>query len=259
MAGRFWTVAAVMFALSAAPALAQPTSSCPYYYPIRAVGAACTGEYIPITGSNACCKAAPRAPQSSGGGGGRSYSNYDRISAGLAVGGAMLDVLSILLDMASSSAGPVGDTSEDKQRNMRIQGERADALWRAGQWNATAVAAMKAGDDITAQAHFAAAVKYAEDSGNNDAINLYNRNQHLMEAQVLLKEALAAKAERRYEEAEKLLMRSSFFAGLADRPDLRDRIKNYRRELRTQNPAAAKKPFKEDTSCVTVNGELMCD
>jgi len=251
-------VVAAGLMIGGAPALAQPTSSCPYYYPIRAVGAACTGEYIPITGSNACCKAAPRAPQSQSGGG-RSNSNYDRIGAGLAVGGAMLEVLSSLLDMMGSSAAPVADTSEDQQRNIRIQGERAEALWRAGQWNATAVAAMKAGDDKTAAAHFAAAVKYAEDSGNNDAINLYKRNQHLMEARILLKEALAAKAEQRYEEAEKLLMRASFFAGLADRPDLRDRIKDYRRELRTQNPAAAKKPFKEETSCVPVNGELMCD
>jgi hypothetical protein len=46
---------------------------------------------------------------------------------------------------------------------------------------------------------------------------------------------------------------------LAGRPDLRDRIKDYRRELRDQTPGAAKKPFKENTSCVTVNGQLMCD
>ena len=32
----------VVLAAGIAPALAQPTSSCPYYYPIRAVGAACT-------------------------------------------------------------------------------------------------------------------------------------------------------------------------------------------------------------------------
>lgn len=270
MAGRLLTAMAVvlaigMLAIDTAPALAQPTSSCPYYYPIRAVGAACTGDYIAITGSNACCKAAPRAPQSQpqrGGGGysgGGGNSNSNRIAAGLAAGGLMLDVLSILFDMASSSAVPIQDTSEEQQRNMRIQGERADALWRASQWNATAVAAMKSGDDKTASAHFAAAVKYAEDANDTDAINLYKRNQHLIEAQILLKEALAAKAERRYEESEKLLMRSSFYAGLANRPDLRDRIRNYRRELRTQNPATAQKPFKEETSCVTVNGELMCD
>lgn len=258
MAGRFLTAIGVVLAAGIAPALAQPTSSCPYYYPIRAVGAACTGEYIPITGSNACCKAAPRAqqPQSRGGGYG---SSYDRIGAGLAVGGAMLEVLSSLLDMMGSSSAPVADTSQEEQDKIRVKGERAEALWRAQQWNATAVAAMKAGDDITAEAHFAAAVKYATDSGNNDAINLYKRNQHLMEARILLKEALAAKAERNFEEAEKLLQRASFYAGLAGRPDLRDRIKDYRRELRDQTPGGAKKPFKDNTSCVTVNGQLMCD
>ncbi|MFO0987575.1 MAG: hypothetical protein U1F37_09415 [Alphaproteobacteria bacterium] len=92
------------------------------------------------------------------------YPGGNRVGAGLAAGGAMLEVLGALLNMLGSS--PSSDDDARAEAEARWRGDRADARRRAAAWNASGLAQAKLGDDVSAEAHFAAAVKFAQNAGD---------------------------------------------------------------------------------------------
>lgn len=250
---------------AAGPALAQ---ICHPYAPIRATGAACSRAGAiahirnPNSGEMVCCVPAPGSAPSYRG------PVNDRYATGLRAAGTMLGIVAELLSMIDSSpevdydaearARAVERERERAAAQQRLDAQRLDAARRAEAWNELGLRQARIGDYTSAVQHLKAAVRYAIEGGDDAGEKLYERNLSVIEAYLLLREALAFKAEGQIQAANRRFMLAEHRAWQAGRADLRDRISGYRLSMVASNPRA-RLPAKKKTSCVSANGQLLCD
>ena len=247
----FASVSLIVFGAGAAAA-----QVCNSAYPIRATGAACSGPNVGYVGRQPggdvfCCIGSSRSTGSI-----YAYPGGNRVGAGLAAGGAMLEVLGALLNMFGSS--PSSDADARAEAEARWRGDRADARRKAAAWNASGLAQAKLGDDVSAEAHFAAAVKFAQNAGDTDAEQLYNRNMYVARARQDLRRALALQADGRINEADDAYMRAAGAARFAGRADLSEQIYRQRGDMLAQTAKSGRR-IESKRSCTVVNGETLCD
>jgi hypothetical protein len=253
--------AAIAFAVAGGSASAQGIqSSCPYYFPIRATGAACSGpNAISITGSNACCVAAPSGSRGSTIRVPNMPSGADRYQAGLAIGIAGLGIIVELINlfgpsMASESAPP----AEPDYRGQ-LAGERADAVRQAQRWHAAAMREVQKGDMRSAEGFLYKAVKLAEDGADYQLRHQYQLQLHTVSATKHMMEGLALQAEGRHDEAIKEMLRAGTNARLAGQIKLAQRIDTYRRQLLAQSKGSSPSEKRQTGTCMMVNGQLVCE
>jgi len=261
--------AVVFCALAAGVASAASAQICNAHYPIRATGAACSGSNAtahitrPHDGVATCCLAVVDRYSP----GARNFnrpSHNDRIAAGFAIAGLALGIFAELWEMfGSSDPPPTGPSERDLQREQ-VRGERADLRAQAARWHDAALREARKGDERSAEGFLVKAVRLAWDAKDQALIAAYERNLHVVRAQMHLKEALALKAERRNFSARQELEKAAHWARLANRKDLSDRILDYRETvpLRSdRDPKAAKTQPERGpgSTCVEVNGRLLCD
>jgi len=257
---RLAAYAAAAATLSTGVAQAQ---ICNAHYPTRATGAACYGSNAtahitrPHDGVVVCCV---RPPQSSSGTTTyRVAPQQNRYAAGLAAAGLGLSLFLEAWQLFESAEAESSEEDYQAELRARVEGERLDARRTAAAWNYSGLQAARNEDFVSAEAHLSAAVKYAIDARDDDLEELYKRNREIVRAQWYLKEGLALKAEGDLDGAQKYLLKASHAAYDADNRDLEQRILAYRRDLHASSPKLRKQPFRERSSCVTVNGQQMCD
>lgn len=179
-----------------------------------------------------------------------------RVAAGFAAAGALVDLLGVVLDLVDRSSAAQPDDSRDIIRRLE-QGERIEACRVAAAWAASGTRQLMAGDYTSAHAHFRAAVTRGRDGHCNDALEEYERNASLTSAYESMLTAIEMIGAKRYKEAENQLMVASSAAFSARARELQTRIIGYRRGL--HDKVAKGTAFKERTACIEVNGELECD
>ena len=184
------------------------------------------------------------------------YDRNQRIAAGMEAAGALVTILSTLAGIVERSA-PSPQIERDVIRE-REQGERVEECRAAAAWAASGARQLKVGDEKSAEAHFAAAVQHAQNGHCGEPEVTYERLRHLARARHALNEALiqigsgAQKIDYDY-----LLRLAQYEANVAEQRDLAARIEAYRREAHEKTGKG--QPFKKKTSCVEVNGQMMCD
>jgi hypothetical protein len=254
-----------MLAVGAEPALAQFDAVCPAAWPIRLTGAACSGPNVGFVtkrpdGVAVCCAAPPRNANIHNGPttyyGGPSQAN--RIAAGMALGAAGLEIVGMLVDMLGGPSQPNPVFDEEYERiSRKVDADRAKAAFEAEQLNAGGLRAAQAGQYLTALGDF----KRAADRDPSNA--QYERNMSAMDALLLLlQEALALTAEKKFSPAFTTFAKASARARDGERPDIAQRIDAYRQQLLGQlekAPAGVRETVKPTTNCVQVNGEFVCD
>ncbi len=254
-------LAAVVLATSsmAGIAMAQQWSQpCPPYYPIRAVGAACTGDYVPIMGTNACCKAAPSTNTRRGSIPSQRYDTRTtpgQIGAAIGIAGALLGIIAELVDMFGSDPASSAPSTPD------YSGERNQMLGDAARLNREGIALMRAGEDRTAAQYFKRALQAAQEAGDAAAAEEYTRNLYNVLAQSELKEAIRLDQEGFFSEASRRLAVAHNYARKADRVDLAERIEKVRQQVYDKIeklPASQRKEIKKTTECVLINGQHIC-
>lgn len=264
MASRFWT-AVGLIACCGQPAFAQQFDAvCPAAWPIRLTGAACSGPNVGFVtkrpdGQAVCCAAPPRSANVHNGRttyyGGPSQGN--RIAAGMALGAAGLEIVGMLVDMlgGASQPNPVFDEAYEKI-SRKVDADRAKAAFEAEQLNAGGLKAAQAGNYLTALGDFKRAAD--RDPGNFQ----YQKNMAAMDALLLLQEALALTAEKKFSPAFTTFAKAEARARDAERPDIAQRIDTYRQQLLGQlekAPQSVRDSVKPTKQCLQVNGEYVCD
>jgi hypothetical protein len=261
MTRSFW-LAAIAFAVAGGSASAQGIqSSCPYYFPIRATGAAChSGNAIAITGTNACCVAAPRGsstirvPNMPSG--------ADRYQAGLALGivgvGIIVELINLFGPSVASASAPNAELDYER-RVGRVAGERAEAVREAQRWHAAAMREVQKGDMRSAEGFLAKAAKLAEDGADYELRNRYQIQLDTVLATRHMMEGLALQAEGRRGEALREMLAAGSHARLAGQVKLAERIDGYRRQLRSGTPESGAPGKKETGICMMVNGARVCE
>lgn len=236
---------------------------CNAHYPIRATGAACSGSNAtahitrPHDGVVTCCIATERviAPR------GSTYygpNQYQRVQAGLAMAGSALGILGEFAKVIESWTTP----TPDERWQGQVRAERADAAKRAAQWHQSSLISLRAGDDRSAIIHMEQAVRAAEELDDANAVAQYEQALRIIRAQAELKEALALRAERRYNEAFSAFGRAKIYARNAERADLAARIEQYRQEVQAEVrrlPPQQRRTIKQTKDCSFVNGQYLCD
>lgn len=271
MARSKFRVAAVAVALTlcGTASAERIQSSCPYYYPIRASGAACNGpNAIAITGTSACCIAAPSAAPRSGmprTGSINIPAGSDRYAAGLAIGIVGLAIVLDLLDLfGPSTVGDAAPQSEYDALRDRARGERDDARTEAARWHAAALREVRKGDMRSADGFLFKAMKLARGANEFELAGQYELELYAVRATQTMKEGLALQAEGNLKAAEKQFERAAYFAQFTGRPELSKRIFDYRISIASQMPKGvapprAKAKIAPRSTCVEANGQLMCE
>lgn len=260
MLAKGWRLAAVVLAASsmAETAMAQQWSQpCPPYYPIRAVGAACTGDYVPITGTNACCKAMPSTSTRRGSIPSQRYdtrTTTGQVGAAIGLAGALLGIIAELVDMFASEPSSAPSTPDYSEERNRMLGD-------AARLNREGIALMRSGEERTASQYFKRALQAAQEAGDTAAADEYTRNLYNVLAQTEIKEAIRLEQEGFYNDAGRRLAKAYDYARRAQRPDLADRIQKMSGELYAKAdklPRDQRKEIKKTTECVLINGQHIC-
>jgi hypothetical protein len=261
-------------ALLASGELAIAQSICNAAYPTRATGAACSGPNAVghITrpdGLVVCCIGSYRAaspnrgrvsiPSNISAGG-------DRYAAGLQLGVAGLSLIIELINLFGPSMA--GDSSGDivrEQERVRseLQEERRQAHRDAARWHEAGMREVKKGDMRSAEGFLIKAARLAEASTDFALRDRYERELNVVKATQHMKEGLAFQAEGKIAYAALELNKAAYFAELTGRPDLSQRIRDYRRNL-IANQSNGTKPQKapkitEKSTCLEVNGKMICE